>query len=189
MTHIQRENQAVLHHAWRCWSIGLLTNMSVDGATRLCSHEALVGGLFDFVTDGGPGCEPFETRGLHWAIGALFFYYLHSHFPQTETGAWISSAHMCVIWKCRFLSFPHHIKMWTHTKATIHYVQLYWKLSIISAHLLAHMPARIVWASNWAPEGIQAGDTESGSLFYDAHMWSGANLVIMRLDGKHAVIY
>lgn len=75
--------------------------------------------------------------------------------------------------------------MWTHTKATIQHIQLYKKLSIISARLLA---GRIVRASHSAPEGIQAGDTESRSLFYDAHMWSGADSVIMRLDGKHAVI-
>lgn len=50
------------------------------------------------------------------------------------------------------------------------------------------MSARIVWASNLAPEGIEAGDTESGSLFYDAHMWSSADSVIMWLDGKHTVI-
>lgn len=160
----------------------------------LYSDKALVWGLFYFVTDSRPGCEPFETWGLHWAsvvfFSFFFFFlnYLRSHFSQTETGAWISSAHMCVIWKCIFLSFPHHIKMWTHTKATIHCIQLYTKLSIISAHLLAHMAARIAWASNSAPDGIQAGDTDSGSLFYDAHMWFGTDSVIMRLDGKHAVI-
>lgn len=49
------------------------------------------------ITDSGTGCEPFETWG---------HYYLHSHFSQTETGAWISSAHMRIIWKCWFISFP-----------------------------------------------------------------------------------
>lgn len=74
--------------------------------------------------------------------------------------------------------------MWTHTKATIHYIQFLKKVSIISAH----MAARVVWAFNSVPEGIRVGDTEGCSLFYDAHMWSGNNSVIMWLDGKHAVI-
>lgn len=60
--------------------------------------------------------------------------------------------------------------MWTHTKATIQYIQLYKKLSIISARLLAGRIVRVLLS---APEGIRAGDTESRSLFYDAHMWSG----------------
>lgn len=50
------------------------------------------------------------------------------------------------------------------------------------------MSARVVWAFNLVPEGIRAGDTEGCSLFYDAHMRSGNNSVIMWLDGKHAVI-
>lgn len=49
------------------------------------------------------------------------------------------------------------------------------------------MAARVVWSFNSVPEGIRVGDTEGCSLFYDAHMWSGNNSVIMWLDGKHAV--
>lgn len=33
LTHIQKENQAVLHHAWRCWSVRLL-------ARRVCRWDS-----------------------------------------------------------------------------------------------------------------------------------------------------
>lgn len=80
VTHMQRENQAVLHHARRCWWVCL-------SARRVCRCDSAATFTYSFslnpppptpVTDSGTGCEPFETRGQR----ALLF--TQSIFPDKD---------------------------------------------------------------------------------------------------------
>lgn len=80
VTHIQRENQAVLHHARRCCWVCL-------SGRRVCRCDSVATFTYSVwcppppptpVTDSGTGWEPFETRGQR----ALLF--TQSFFPDRD---------------------------------------------------------------------------------------------------------
>lgn len=93
VTHIQRENQAVLHHARRYWWVCL-------SARRVCRCDSAATFSYSFslmppppITDSGTGCEPFETRGQR----ALLF--TQSFFPDRDGRL------------NKFSTYAHHMEM------------------------------------------------------------------------------